>query len=123
MFAFLVASQSWHRVTFYCPSWWCSCLKTARRVFQAAPLPFHTPLHALLLRSSRTSCPPARADSLVPSLCSIFLFHPVHQEKTGLFIVKSETCLIIGTHADHIQGGNCSIVVGNLADYLLNCGY
>ena len=29
------------------------------------------------------------------------------------------TCVVIGTHDENIQGGNCNTCVGNLADYLI----
>mmetsp|Transcript_16010 Transcript_16010/g.38972 ORF Transcript_16010/g.38972 Transcript_16010/m.38972 type:complete len:127 (-) Transcript_16010:197-577(-) len=40
----------------------------------------------------------------------------------GLFVCKAGTCVVIGTHDENIQGGNCNTCVGNLADYLLNNG-
>ena len=47
---------------------------------------------------------------------------PTTQGSTGLFVCKAATCVVIGTHDENIQGGNCNTCVGNLADYLLNNG-
>lgn len=44
------------------------------------------------------------------------------QSSFGLFVVKAATCVVFGTHDEHIQGGNCNTCVGNLADYLMNSG-
>ena len=44
------------------------------------------------------------------------------QDKDGLFAWKANTCVVIGTHGENIQGNNCNTCVGNLADYLMNSG-
>lgn len=44
------------------------------------------------------------------------------QDNIGLFVCKAATCIVVGTHDENIQGGNCNTCVGNLADYLLNNG-
>ena len=44
------------------------------------------------------------------------------QGNIGLFGCKAATCIVVGTHDENIQGGNCNTCVGNLADYLLNNG-
>ena len=41
---------------------------------------------------------------------------------SGLFVCKAATCIVVGTHNENIQGGNCNTCVGNLADYLLSNG-
>jgi profilin len=37
-------------------------------------------------------------------------------------VCKAATCVVVGTHDENIQGGNCNTCVGNLADYLQNNG-
>ena len=44
------------------------------------------------------------------------------QDSNGIFAWKANTCVVIGTHGENIQGNNCNTCVGNLADYLMNSG-
>lgn len=44
------------------------------------------------------------------------------KDSNGIFAWKANTCVVIGTHGENIQGNNCNTCVGNLADYLMNSG-
>ena len=66
-----------------------------------------------------------RSSASLPSLLDVdppSRASPRSQGSIGLFAIKAMTCVDIGTHDEHIQGGNCNTCVGNLADYLMNNG-
>eukprot|EP00003_Mantamonas_plastica_P022469 TRINITY_DN3821_c0_g3_i2.p1 TRINITY_DN3821_c0_g3~~TRINITY_DN3821_c0_g3_i2.p1 ORF type:complete len:171 (+),score=27.64 TRINITY_DN3821_c0_g3_i2:510-1022(+) len=43
--------------------------------------------------------------------------------QAGVTIYKTGQALIIGTHSEDLQGGNCEVTVGKVADYLIELGY
>jgi len=46
----------------------------------------------------------------------------IAQGNTGVVFYKCKTCMIVSTHNDTIQPGNCKTAVSKLGDYLVENG-